>query len=106
MKKLTYTSAILMAMMATSVYAHHPAEAVVDPEIYDKIEENLADSPHATMDLYTMGSAAGLDMGSSAMEQAATEQTGPFSDQTGVVPNIDPPMDDPAELDTFRLVED
>ena len=37
MKKLTYTTAIIMAMATTSVFAHHPAVEMVDSETYDMI---------------------------------------------------------------------
>ena len=67
MKKLTYTTAILMAMTASGAFAHHPAADVVDPEVYERIEENVADSPHIDRVMDEMGS---------SMEQAAGDPTG------------------------------
>jgi len=107
MKTMTYITAIIMAMTASSVLAHHPAADIVDPVIYEMINENLeaADSPHLTMDLDTMGSAAGIDMGSSAMDQASTEQLGPQSNQAGVIVDVDPPTDTASTVDTIDLLE-
>ncbi|BCS98362.1 hypothetical protein DSLASN_39940 [Desulfoluna limicola] len=42
------------------VYAHHPAEDMVDAEIYANIDEMIADTPHATMDFNDMGSLSTL----------------------------------------------
>lgn len=43
MKKTLLTSAILIAMSSTAGLAHHPAEDMVDPEIYAMIEENISE---------------------------------------------------------------
>jgi len=106
MKKLTYTTAIFMAMTASSVFAHHPAEGIVSADTYEMIDEYVADTPHAAMDLDTMGSAAGIDMGSSAMDQASTEQLGPESSQEGVIVDVDAPTDTASIVDTMVLSED
>ncbi len=57
MKKLLLTTAIIMAMGGTAALAHHPAEDMVDPDIYAMINENLleADSPHLDMTFDDMG---------------------------------------------------
>jgi len=105
MKKLTLTSTIFIAMAATSVFAHHPAESMLSTETYEMITENLeaVDSPHLTMDLYNMGSAAGMEAGSSGMEQAERSLSGWQSSQVqaGEVPPIQP---DPP-IDTVDLLE-
>jgi hypothetical protein len=55
MKKLLLTTAIAMAMASTVAFAHHPAEAYVDPVIYEMIDENVSDQ-HAALEFYDMGS--------------------------------------------------
>jgi len=107
MKKLTYITAIVMAMTASGVFAHHPVGDIVDSETYEMINENLeaADSPHLTMDLDTMGSAGGIDMGNSAMDQASRDQFGPQSNQAGVIVDVDPPVDAASSVDTIDLME-
>ena len=72
MNKLTYTTAIVMALTATGVYAHHPAADMVDPETYAMIDENVADTPHADLVLDDMGPDVSTDSGSAdSMEAAA-----------------------------------
>jgi len=55
MKKLLLTTAIAMAFASTAAFAHHPAEGIVDDDIYDMIDENVSDV-HAEMTFYDMGS--------------------------------------------------
>jgi len=74
MKKLTYTTAIFMAMVATSVFAHHPSADMVSAETYEMITENLDGSPHLDMDMYEMGATTAA--GDSAMSTAAQDQEG------------------------------
>ena len=105
MSKFTFTSAVFVAIAATSVWAHHPAQNVVPEGTYDMIEANLiaADSPHLDMDYDgTMGSAEGVVAGGSAMEQAERFQSGPMTSQAGV----EPPMEPVTSEDTFILLED
>lgn len=54
MKNLHYIAAILILMFSTAVIAHHPAEGIVDEEVYEMIDTLVADTPHATLDLNTM----------------------------------------------------
>lgn len=67
MKKIILASAIIVTFGSSSVFAHHPAADIVDPDIYAMIDENVADTPHADLDLTDMGSdsaaGAGGDMG-------------------------------------------
>ena len=105
MNKMTLTSAVFVAMAATSVWAHHPAELMVSEDTYNMIEENLDGSPHLDMDyddIMGMGAAEGIDAGSSAMEQAERFQSGPMTSQAGV----EPPMEPVTSEDTFMLLED
>jgi len=105
MKKLTYTTAIFMAMTATTVFAHHPASSVVDADTYEMIEENVGDTPHADMVVDDMGSATGEDMGSITMDQASTEQAGPLSNMAGVEVDVDAQMEVAETVDTMDLIE-
>ncbi len=54
MNKLLLTSAIILAMASSAVFAHHPAAEIVDPEIYEMIDENVSDV-HAAMTFDDMG---------------------------------------------------
>ena len=45
----------LLASFSFPAFAHHPAEAIVDPDIYEMIDDNVADTPHALLDFLTMG---------------------------------------------------
>ena len=53
MKKTLLTVAIAMAM-ASPAMGHHPAADIVDPEIYQMIDENVSDV-HAAMTFDDMG---------------------------------------------------
>ena len=65
MNKLLLSTAIIMAMGSTAAFAHHPAADIVDPEIYEMIDENVSDI-HAAMTFDDMGGDT-TDVGS-AME--------------------------------------
>ena len=54
MKNLHYIVAILILMFSTAVIAHHPAEGIVDEDVYAMIDALVVDTPHATLDLTTM----------------------------------------------------
>lgn len=49
MKKLLSITAILFALFSTTVFAHHPAEDIVDEDIYAMIDSMVADTPHADL---------------------------------------------------------
>ena len=87
MNKLTFTSAVFVAMAATSVWAHHPSEAM-SPN-FETVDAQLADTPHATMDIYEMGSTTAT--GSSDVATAARQQQGWVfeTERTGVEPPVD-----------------
>lgn len=55
MTKFFQFSALILAMGSTSVFAHHPAADIVDEDIYAMIDENVSDTPHATMTFDEMG---------------------------------------------------
>ena len=47
--------ASLVLLIATPLWAHHPAEDILDDEIYAMIDDNVADTPHATLTFDDMG---------------------------------------------------
>ncbi|MBU0681879.1 MAG: hypothetical protein KKD73_10715 [Proteobacteria bacterium] len=49
MKKIVTTFALCLALAASPALAHHPAEDIVDPEIYAMIDAMVADTPHADL---------------------------------------------------------
>ena len=55
MKKLLLTTAVAIAFASTAAFAHHPAEFIVDPDIYDMIDSNVS-VVHADMEFDDMGS--------------------------------------------------
>ena len=55
MKTVLKVAAITSLFVSASAFAHHPAADVVDPETFEIIDENLADTPHADMDMDDMG---------------------------------------------------
>jgi len=105
MNKLTYTTAIFMAMAATSVLAHHPS-ADMNPN-YERVDDQLeaVASPHSDMDMDAMG--ATTAMGDSDMSTAARDQAGWQSTQVqpGGAFDADPAMDAAAAADTMELME-
>ena len=104
MKTFTYTTAILMAMAATSVLAHHPSEGVAPN--FDRVDEQLeaVESPHLDMDLSAMGATTAA--GDSEMSTSARDQAGWVSNQAGVeIPEVEPPMDAATAAGTIDLME-
>ena len=55
MKNLLKVVAAASLFASVSAFAHHPAEDIVDPEIYAMIDENVADTPHADLVFDDMG---------------------------------------------------
>ncbi|MBU0961258.1 MAG: hypothetical protein KKD01_12275 [Proteobacteria bacterium] len=49
MKKIGTTFTLCLALAASPALAHHPAEDIVDPEIYAMIDEMVSDTPHADL---------------------------------------------------------
>lgn len=54
-KKIILAAAIAMTFGSCYVFAHHPAEGTVDQDIWDMIDENVEDTPHAELFLDDMG---------------------------------------------------
>lgn len=110
MKKLTYTTAIFMAMAATSVFAHHPS-IDVNPN-YEMVDDQLeaVDSPHIYMDLDSMGATTAA--GDSDMATATQESLGGVTTaRPGLANNVQdqsgdgPGMDAAAAAGTINLFE-
>lgn len=55
MKSILKVAVISSLFASFSAFAHHPAEDIVDEEIYEMIDENVADTPHADLDFTSMG---------------------------------------------------
>ncbi len=55
MKNVIKTAVLVSLFASFSAFAHHPAEDIVDEDIYEMIDENVADTPHADLDLSSMG---------------------------------------------------
>ena len=59
MKNVLKVAAIASLFASASAFAHHPAADVVDPETFEMIDENVADTPHADMTSDDIGSSGG-----------------------------------------------
>lgn len=55
MKKLITSLALSLALIASPALAHHPAEDIVDADIWAMIDEMVADTPHADLVFDEMG---------------------------------------------------
>ena len=55
MRSILKVAAIASLLASVSAFAHHPAADIVDPEIYEMIDENVADTPHADLVFDDMG---------------------------------------------------
>ena len=58
MQKILKVAAIASLFASMGAWAHHPTAEILDPEVYEMIDENVADSPHADMDFDDMGAAS------------------------------------------------
>jgi hypothetical protein len=55
MKNLLKAAVLTSLLASFPALAHHPAEDIVDEEIYEMIDENVSGTPHADLDFSTMG---------------------------------------------------
>lgn len=55
MKKIFGFTALSLCLVSSPLWAHHPAEDIVDEDIYAMIDENVADTPHASLVFDDMG---------------------------------------------------
>ena len=71
-KSLTLVVAAALAnFLAGPAYAHHPAADIVDEDTYAMIDDNVADTPHADLNLDEQGN---------AMDRLGTEDNGAMVD--------------------------
>jgi hypothetical protein len=54
MRTILKTTTLALLLVSVNAYAHHPAADIVDPEVYDRIEENISDV-HLDMTFDDMG---------------------------------------------------
>ncbi|MCW8830405.1 MAG: hypothetical protein OQK32_02675 [Gammaproteobacteria bacterium] len=66
-----------MTFASVPAFAHHPAADIVDPEIYEMIDANVANTPHADLVLDDMGS----DMDSVDAATEAVEEIGSMASE-------------------------
>ena len=59
MKAIIKAAVIASVFTASYAFAHHPAADIVDPETYEMIDENVADTPHADLTFDDMGGNGG-----------------------------------------------
>ncbi len=55
MKRFLRYAALGVVLATTPVFAHHAAEGILDEEIYAMIDDMVADTPHALLDVSDMG---------------------------------------------------
>ncbi len=55
MKNLLKSLVAVSVLASFSAFAHHPAEDIVEEDIYVMIDENVADTPHADLEFSDMG---------------------------------------------------
>ncbi len=56
MKRTVQLIAIILTLVVGAVaFAHHPAEGIVDEEIYAMIDALVADTPHGEVDIGDLG---------------------------------------------------
>lgn len=55
MKNVLKVATIASLFVSFAAFAHHPAADIVDPEIYEMIDDNVADTPHADLTFDDMG---------------------------------------------------
>lgn len=48
-KKIVYAVAASLAIASSVAFSHHMAEDIVDSDVYDLIDDLVADTPHADM---------------------------------------------------------
>ena len=120
MKKLIIPSVLALAFASSAAMAHHPAEDIVDPDIYAMIDENVSDTPHADMTFDDMGSDVERDVEAAAREaqearesqaeqiEAANEgflERSQYSEQSGDEAQRDAMMEASDDFETVDLLD-
>ncbi len=55
MKSLVKVAVFTSMLASFSAFAHHPAEDIIDEDVWAMVDENVADTPHADLDLSDRG---------------------------------------------------
>ena len=84
MKKLSTITTVSMLLISANAFAHHPAADIVDPEIYDMIEENISDA-HLALTFDDMGGATTTEAGSSMRARDNDDSSGMGADLADAV---------------------
>ena len=89
MKKLFKLSTLAVLVTSANAYAHHPAEDMIDPEVYEMIEENISEM-HLSLTFDDMGSPSS-DMGGAmaSADDAGNMAADMGSDLAGVGSDLD-----------------
>jgi len=115
MKKIIPLSTLALLLASANIYAHHPAADIVDPEIYEMIDENVSDV-HADMTFDDMGGDT-ADVGGDAtsasradsVENMGAELGGSFEDVgaeiSGNMEDIGAAMESREEMNAMADVE-
>ena len=83
MKKLSTITTVSMLLISANAFAHHPAADIVDPEVYEMIEENISDA-HLALTFDDMGGAITTEAGSSMRARDNDDSSGMGADLADV----------------------
>ena len=84
MKKVSQLTALSLVMISANALAHHPAAEIVDPEVYEMIEENISDA-HLALTFDDMGGATTTEAGSSMRARDNDDSSGMGADLADAV---------------------
>ncbi len=99
MKNTIKLGSLILLAASANAFAHHPAEAIVDPEVYEMIEENISEV-HLDMTFDDMGGDT-TDVGSNM--EAQDSDVG--AAMGGDVADVGAAMEERAEMSSMADVE-
>ena len=99
MKNIFKLSTLVLLLAGANAYAHHPAVDIVDPEVYEMIEENISEV-HLDMTFDDMGGDT-TEVGS-AMEAQDSDIGAAMG---GDVADVGAAMEERAEMSSMADVE-
>ncbi len=99
MKNTLKLSTLALLLVGANAYAHHPAADIVDPEVYDMIDENISEV-HQDMTFDDMGGDT-TEVGS-AMEAQDSDVGAAMG---GDVADVGAAMEERAEMSSMADVE-
>ena len=102
MKKLFKLSTLAVLVTSANAYAHHPAEDMIDPEVYEMIEENISEV-HLAMTFDDMGSDT-TDMGG-AMNSRDDDAGSMAADMGSELDDVGAAMESVAEMSSIADIE-